>query len=160
MDRLDKHFRQLTRQAFARYGFGYADILAQWPAIVGEELGTLSAPERIRWPRRPAAAGDKPAGTMVVRVAEGRALEFQHQAPRIIERINGFYGYEAVAALKIVQGTLQSTAPRAGAEPVAALPREAQTRLETIDDDRLRAALERLGSSLNRASAPSQTPSR
>jgi hypothetical protein len=152
VDRLDKHFRRLTKQVFARYGFAYGDVLSRWSAIVGDELGRVSVPERIRRPRPsgPAGHGRKSGGTLVLRVAEGRALEFQHLGPRVMERINSYYGYEAVAALKIVQGTVASPSgvrPQPGPE----MPNEAVgERLETIEDDGLRAALMRLGAAVSR----------
>ena len=156
MDRLDKHFRRLTKAVFSRYGFAYGEVLAQWSAIVGEDLGRVSMPERIRWPRASGPDSRKAGGTLVLRVAEGRALEVQHLVPKIIERINGFYGYGAVSALKIVQGEV-------AAPPLA--PKFAETadwalaeRVSVIADDRLRAALLRLGSGiLQRDAASSQS---
>ena len=157
MDRLDKHFRQLTKGVFSRHGFAYADVLTQWSAIVGEELGRVSVPERIRWPRAAGPAGDgrKVGGTMVLRVAEGCALEFQHLVPRIIERINGFYGYGAVAALKIVQGAVAAP-PRDPPKPPEVADEALGERVGAIQDERLRAALLRLGTAVShRQSAPS-----
>lgn len=154
MDRLDKHFRQLTKAVFSRYGFGYGEVLSRWSAIVGEELGAMSAPERIRWPRGPGAEGRKTGGTMLLRVAEGRGLEFQHLVPRIIERINGFYGYEAVTAVKVLQGGL--AAPSAPARKLAAnsaSPAKPSPSLEAIEDEALRAALLRLGAALSHRDA-------
>jgi hypothetical protein len=157
VDRLDKHFRRLTRSVFSRYGFAYADVLTQWSAIVGEELGRVSVPERIRWPRATGSSGDgaKRGGTMILRVAEGRALEFQHLVPRIIERINGFYGYEAVTTLKILQGTVT---PPARPTPQPAPEIDAGVlgaQAEAIHDEGLRAALLRLGSAVSHRDAAS-----
>ncbi len=141
----------LTQAAFERYGFAYGELIAQWPAIVGDELAEVSAPERMKWPRR--ADGDEDrgqpgGGTLVVRVAEGRALELQYLAPRIIERINGYYGYGAVARLKILQGRLPKQL-RPPAEEPAKLDDETsaalEARLQDIADDKLREALKRLG---------------
>ena len=167
MDRLDKHFRTLTRTAFSRYGFAYADVLAQWSAIVGEDLGQVSAPERIRWPRGAAPAGDgeKRGGTLVLRVAEGRALEFQHLVPQIIDRINSFYGYQAVTAVKILQGTV--AAPFARVQQLPEVQDETLVeRTASIRDEALRAALLRLGSAVShrhaaqsQSSSPTRTPS-
>jgi hypothetical protein len=161
VDRLDKHFRRLTKSVFSRYGFAYVDVLSQWSAIVGDELGQVSVPERIRWPHSSGPAGDaaRRGGTMVLRVAEGRALEFQHLVPRIIERINGFYGYEAVAAVKVLQGTLAAPAPRAAPEPRSERLYEAVgERLDAILDERLRAALMRLAAAVSHGeAAPSQS---
>jgi hypothetical protein len=157
VDRLDKHFRHLTKAAFSRYGFAYGDVLAQWSAIVGDEHGRVSAPERIRWPRAAPADGEtrKAGGTMILRVAEGRALEFQHLVPKIIERINSFYGYEAVTAIKIVQGTVAPPAREAPRLPEVA-DEAVITQVSAIEDDGLRAALLRLGSALSLRGAASQ----
>jgi hypothetical protein len=150
VDRLDKHFRQLTKAVFSRYGFAYGEVLSRWSAIVGEELGAMSAPERIRWPRASGsrAEGRKTGGTLVLRVAEGRALEFQHLVPRIIERINAFYGYEAVLAVRILQGAIAAPSPPAPAAESAS-PARGAPGLEAIEDEALRAALLRLGAALS-----------
>jgi hypothetical protein len=158
VDRLDKHFRQLTKAVFSRYGFAYGEVLSRWSAIVGEELGAMSAPERIRWPRASGTGsqGRKSGGTLLLRVAEGRGLEFQHLAPRIIERINGFYGYQAVTAVKVLQGGL--AAPSAPARKSAANPESPEggaPGLEAIEDEALRAALLRLGAALSHRDAKS-----
>ena len=156
MDRLDKHFRQLTKAVFSRYGFAYGEVLSRWSAIVGEELGAMSAPERIRWPRAGGSGGDgrKTGGTLLLRVAEGRGLEFQHLVPRIIERINAFYGYEAVTAVKVLQGRPAAPSPPARRPAAnAASPERGAPHLEAIEDEALRAALLRLGSALSHREA-------
>ena len=160
MDRLDKHFRRLTKAVFSRYGFAYGEVLSQWPAIVGEDLGHVSVPERIRWPRAGGRDSRKAGGTLVLRVAEGRALEVQHLVPRILERINGFYGYEAVSALKILQGGL-ALPPRAKPEPAPGNAGEALCqRMQAIEDEALRSALLRLGTAVSqRNPSTSHTPS-
>lgn len=150
MESLDKHFRKLTEPAFRKYGFAYGELLAQWPAIVGERLAAVSTPERIRWPRGfdNAREGERLGGTLLVKVSGGSAIELQHDAPRIIERINGFYGYEAIASLKIKQSQLRSKKP---ADAMPAPPEDSQTpaeiaqKLQDISDDRLRETLSRLG---------------
>ena len=71
----------------------------------------------------------------------------QHQTPHIIERINTYYGYDAIARIKI----LQAPAPN----PKAPLPRNRTLAPDderalaaivgTVEDPSLRHALERLG---------------
>ncbi|MGL4527478.1 MAG: DciA family protein, partial [Aestuariivirga sp.] len=82
MDTLDKHFRELTRQAFARYGFSYAEVNARWPEIVGEALAQHARPERIKWPRGAGENAQKLGGTLVIAAAPGRALDLQYEVPR------------------------------------------------------------------------------
>ena len=152
VETLNKHFRKLTEASFKRCGFAYAELLSQWEAIVGSELAMVSAPERIRWPRRGDGEEDRGqpgGGTLVVRAIEGRALELQYMAPRIIERINGYYGYSAVAKLKILQGKLpkQARDARHRETPVldASSGEALQSKLQAVGDDKLREALGRLG---------------
>jgi hypothetical protein len=146
MRTLDKDFRALTRAAFARYGFAYADLITQWPAIVGDSLAQWSEPERIKWPR--AHQNDrKQGGTLVIRATPGRGLDLQHETPQIIDRINAFYGYPAIAAVKIMQGTLsRKKAPRPAA-PELDTPRATalEAELDGVADPQLKDALRRLG---------------
>lgn len=146
MQTLDKEFRALTRAAFARYGFAYADLLTQWPAIVGDSLAQWSEPERIKWPRTVGEAR-KQGGTLVIRAVPGRGLDLQHETPRIIDRINAFYGYPAIAAVKIMQGALsRKKAPlRAAPELNAPQAKALEARLDGVADPQLKDALRRLG---------------
>ncbi|WP_162914142.1 DUF721 domain-containing protein [Taklimakanibacter lacteus] len=146
MKTLDKDFRALTRAAFARYGFAYADLITQWPAIVGDGLAQWSEPERIRWPR---GQDDerKQGGTLVIRAVPGRGLDLQHETPRIIDRINSFYGYGAISSVKITQGRLSGRKPEPRLAPELA-PEQARaldSRLEAVADPALKEALRRLG---------------
>ncbi len=146
MQTLDKDFRALTRAAFARYGFAYAELITQWPAIVGDGLAQWSEPERIKWPRGQ-GDGRKQGGTLVIRAVPGRGLDLQHETPRIIERINSFYGYGAISAVKVLQGSLSSPKPAPRKTP-ALDPQQAktlETQLEAVADPDLKQALRRLG---------------
>jgi hypothetical protein len=93
---------------------------------------------------------------MVLRVAEGRAIEFQHLVPRIIERINAFYGYQAVTAVKILQGTV-APPPRVVQKPPEIADEALGQRVEAIEDEHLRAALLRLGTAVSQRGAASST---
>lgn len=155
MHTLNKPFRELTRAAFARYGFAYADLIAQWPEIAGERVAQWSEPERIRWPRQ--SSGErKMGGTLVIRAAPGRGLDLQHETPRILERINAFYGYGAIAQLKIVQAPLQRR--NRPARPVLRLDdatqRSLASRIDPIEDPALKEALRRLGTGVLAGRSP------
>jgi len=143
METLSKHFREITKAAFARYGFAQADVVANWDAIVGEELAAVSAPERIKWPRGTGEEARKQGGTLVIRAAPGRALELQYEASRIMSRINSFFGYGAISSLKVMQavelGNRRPKPPTLPDKPVH------EQELSTVEDPSLRGALERLG---------------
>jgi hypothetical protein len=122
----------------ARHGGGVLGRLkAEWAAVVGAELAAATWPE---------ALGRD--GALKLRVASNLALELQHRAPLVIERINLFFGRAAVARLVLVQGPLPLPAPPATAMPTPLAAEEAEAldlRLGDIADPELRAALARLG---------------
>lgn len=145
----------VARAAFEANGFPSAAVLADWPTIVGRELAAFTAPERLIWPRRPSDRDQddrtgrrhlrtsRMGATLVLRVDGPRALEIQHTASQLIERINGYFGYGAVAALRLIQAPVRrSAASQPDARP--AEPPADTSDLEGVRDDRLRAALSRL----------------
>lgn len=123
----------------ARHGGGLsARLKAEWAAIVGRELAAATWPESL-------ARG----GTLKLRVASVRALEVQHRAPLIIERINLFFGRPAVIRLALVQGPLPLPVPPRPTPPDRPLaPAEAAAldrQLAAVPSMELREALAQLG---------------
>lgn len=131
----------------ARQGFTRADVLVSWPEIVGERLAGVSQPLKIEWPRRMPGEGAMQPSTLVVRVEGAFALELQHTAPLILERVNGFYGWRCVGRLVLKQGPVRRPAPARPAAPElgpAARERIAGA-VDGIEETGLRDALQRLG---------------
>ncbi len=147
MQTLDKPFRDLTQAAFARYGFAYGELLSQWAAIVGNSTAVVCKPERISWPRQAGDSRQRQGGTLILRAVPGRTLELHYETPRLIERINAFYGYGAIAAIKVRQASVPTA--RAVEKPVPLLEPAQKATLDAelagIDNDALRDALLRLG---------------
>jgi hypothetical protein len=133
---------RVAAPVLGKHGFSEAQLIAQWPAVIGEELARHMAPERISFAR-----GGRRDGTLRLRVEPGFALEAQHREPQILERINAFFGYRAVARLALTQGPL----PRGPAPPPALRAlgeterRALDRRLAGIEDQGLRDALRSLG---------------
>jgi hypothetical protein len=148
MQTLDKPFHALTQAAFARYGFAYGELLSQWSAIAGDVIAKSCRPERISWPRQAGESRQRHGGTLILRADPGRALELHYDTPRLIERINAFYGYAAIVAIKIRQAP--APARMNVNRPVAVLGRMQEATLDAelagIGDEALRLALRRLGS--------------
>ncbi|MAZ02935.1 MAG: hypothetical protein CMN56_07340 [Sneathiella sp.] len=91
-----------SRAVLVRRGFAQADILTHWPTIVGPNLANCSSPEKLNYSRQ-----KNSEATLRIRVAPGWAPEFQHFEPLIIERINSFFGYRAIAKLQLIQAPVQ-----------------------------------------------------
>lgn len=154
---------RLTRKAFEKYGFSAATLLTDWAAIVGPQLAGYTAPERLKWPRAVDAYGDpvqgaegRPGATLILRVDGGRALDIEYRKRELMERINSYFGYRAVADLRILQAPVQSAttplprsviAPRSGARTVIA------PEISAIPNEGLRDALARMEAGIAAARA-------
>lgn len=127
-------------------GLAEAQLISEWASIIGADLAENAAPDRLSFPR-----GERRDGTLRLKVASGYALEIQHREPQLIERINAFFGYRAVARLHLVQAPPHRTARPAPLPPLPLAAREGQMLdqgLAGIEDPDLRAALRRLGASV------------
>lgn len=157
MERLDKHFKQLTRAVYERHGRAFGEVLLNWPVIAGERLAQWTEPERVLWPRL-AFASQKLGGTLVVKCVPQRALDVQYETPLLLERINQYFGYGAINAIRIVQGPVSHG--RSSRSKIAeSVPDDAVSKqVAGITDDRLKVALSKLGAGLkSRKSTASRT---
>ncbi|MFC7536472.1 DUF721 domain-containing protein [Sphingomonas sp. GCM10030256] len=135
--------------SFKRFGFVQGAIVSRWTEIVGERYARVSTPESIRFP-----AGRKVGGTLTLLVEGAHAPLLQHLAPTITERVNRFFGYQAVAKIAFRRGAAAKSRPRpARPEPVP-VPTELGEGLRAIADPGLRACLESLASSLAASKGP------
>lgn len=125
---------RLTQKAFEKYGFSAATLLTDWDKIAGKALAEYTAPERLKWPRGVETYGEvdeagagRPGATLILRVDPARALDVEYKAAQIVERINVYFGYRAVAELKVLQapmktatGSRQQATGMGAARPVTA----------------------------------------
>ena len=141
---------RVAKAALGKRGFGEAQLVTQWEAVIGAELAAKLAPDRLSFAR-----GERRDGVLRLRVASAFAIEAQHLEPLIIERINGFFGYQAVARLVLVQGPPPRHAEaRPPLRPLDPAERQAiDESVAMVPDQGLREALARLGAAI-RGSRP------
>lgn len=128
----------LLRPAFAKRAPAIAQLAADWPAIVGPRLAEVTTPHRLA------------AGSLTLACAGPVALELQHTAPALIERINTHLGRKAVERLRFAQNLLP---PLACAAPPAdpAIAAAVERRLDGLPASALRDALAALGRAVQAA---------
>lgn len=133
-------------------GFTSTEIIARWADIVGQEIAAHSEPMKINWPRVKNDTGDddqsEPA-KLVLRVEGPMALEIQHLSAVILERVNRFFGWQAIGRIALRQAPLHRQSPKKMPAPPdpAVTARLAETMPE-VEDEALRQALARLGASI------------
>lgn len=131
----------IGRAAFRRFGFVQSSIVSRWREIVGDRYAAVSSPESIRFP-----AGKRSDGVLNLIVEGAHAPMMQHVAPAIVERVNRFFGYQAVARVAFRQGLVQVARARNRAAPpsLRPIPAELGESLREVADPELRACLESL----------------
>src|SRR3954453_18134835 len=129
--------------AYAKQGFAARELVTRWAEIAGAELAAHSEPLKIQWPRPVEGQPQEPAA-LVLRVDGPMALEVQHSSSVILERVNRFFGWNAVGRLALRQAPLAGRKSRKAARGVDAesVAKVAAT-LTAVEDDDLREALAR-----------------
>lgn len=138
---------EVGRTAFRRFGFVQSSVVSRWPEIVGARHARVCTPESIRFP-----PGEKSEGILQLVVVPAHAPIIQHVIPEIIERVNRFFGYNAVAKVKMRQGQVKpppASKPQTAAPSLRPVPLELGESLRDIGDPELRAVLESLARSMN-----------
>lgn len=142
----------VTKPIFKRRGFTENKILTDWNQIVGENLGQCSAPRKLFFSR-----DKKSDGTLYIEVYDsGMAMEMTYMEPIIIEKIASYFGYKAIAKLKIIQrpggGMPSKERKDLSVKDGAVIPDAKQQQfddlLDGIEDEEMKAALMSLGTSV------------
>jgi hypothetical protein len=106
----------ITRPAFGKRSPAGARVMAEWASIVGPRLAADTEPRKLSH------------GQLTIACAGPVAMELQHAAAALMERINTHAGGVVVERLRFVQDHIKSEAPAlprlrpVAAEPVADLP--------------------------------------
>lgn len=139
------------RATFRRFGFVQSSVVSRWSEIVGDRYAKISVPESIRFPQ-----GRRADGVLSLIVEGSHGTMMQHVAPTIIERVNRFFGYSAVARIVIRQGACAAplTAARIAPPSLKAVPIDLGGSLRPIVDPELRACLESLAGALAATRGP------
>ena len=118
-------------------------IVADWPSIVGSEWTGRCIAESLIGCRQGRG------GTLTLRVEPADALDLQHLAPWIIDKINAYLGFQAVERVRLVHGVIPAANTRS--QPPAVSPEDAaavDALVAGVADPGLRERLASLGRGL------------
>ena len=125
-------------------------MVSRWREIVGDRLADVTQPAMIRFP-----AGQKAGGTLHLTISGAHAPMLQHVAPDIIASVNRFFGYAAIATVRMTHGQVTPAAPVQQPAMLKPVPAELGDSLRDIGDPELRTVLERMAAGL---AGPSKIP--
>ena len=141
---------EIGRAAFRKFGFVQSSVVSRWREIVGDRLADVTQPAMIRFP-----AGQKAGGTLHLTISGAHAPMLQHVGPDIIGAVNRFFGYAAIAQIRMSHGQVTPAAPVQPPAMLKPVPAELGDSLRDIGDPELRTVLERMAAGL---ASPTKLP--
>lgn len=133
----------ITRPALRAHGPALGALAADWEAVIGPALASVTRPVKLV------------QGTLTLACPGPVALELQHVAPQVLERVNAHLGSRAAQRLRLVQRPPAGPAP-APPRPVPARARErAERAVAGLPEGPVRAALRALGEAVLAHDLPS-----
>lgn len=101
--------REPVRAVGEARGFAVSRLLTHWAEVVGDQTAAITRPVRMGYGR------DGMGATLTLLVSAAHAPMIQMDLPRLRERVNAVYGYNAISRISLTQ-----TAPTGFAEGQAA----------------------------------------
>ena len=81
-----------------KYGFINSDILTDWEKIAGPDLAAKISPVKLSFPM-----GQRNNGTLYVKIKNSSfSSVIQYQFPTVIDRVNTYFGYNAVSKIHLL----------------------------------------------------------
>lgn len=147
--------RDPIRKASETRGFAVTHLLTHWNEVAGPDLAPMCQPVKVSYAQKGGLGA-----TLTVLASGAAAPLVQMQCERLRERVNGVYGYAAIARVRVTQTSAHGLAGSKPAQPaqsnIAQPSPEALSRArEVVDgmtqgvsDTGLRAALDRLATNV------------
>lgn len=133
----------IVKPFMEKQGFVEARIVLDWEKIVGPFLAENTIPERISFLK-----GKKTDGTLYLKTTSAVSPEIQHLTPSILERVNTYFGYQAVTKIHLLHTKISKrmSSPKMQEESRVnkAMPSSYEQLLENIPEENIRHSLERL----------------
>lgn len=145
--RIGVYTQKIVSPVFKARGLMEGKIITHWPQIVGERFASLALPEKITFPK-----GKKGEGTLYLSVTSSSALLIHYAQGLILEHVNTFFGYKAIAKLQMNHGLVcPKVEVKAPSPPLAQAEKEwLERQTQSITDPDLKMYLEKLGEAIFR----------
>ncbi|MEX0327490.1 MAG: DUF721 domain-containing protein [Ruegeria sp.] len=137
------------RRAGESRGFAVSRLLTHWTEIVGQDIAAIAQPVKVGYAKGGFGA------TLTVLTTGPQAPMLEMQKEQLKERVNAVYGFSAISRVRITQTAATGFAEgqasfdhkpkQAEREITPEIAAEADNVSRDVNDEDLRAALERLG---------------
>jgi hypothetical protein len=135
--------------ALKKRGFASRDIITHWAAMAPKPYDSVSAPDKLTWPR-----GERSAegATLYLRALPGHALAIAHEGPAIAAAINRYFGYVLIGQIRLSLEPFSLHSPDKAQKPFQpsqSVIARVGASVDGVADEGLREALRALGHALS-----------
>jgi len=146
---------KVNKKYSSKFGKNEFLIMSKWPQIVGTFFADHSEPDRISRVTEEFNELDEPIfkNFLHVKVSPAAAVEFQHYKDTIIEKINSFFGYKAIADLRLQQNYIPKAKVNHKLNEMKISEEEKEiikNEIDVIHDEELQKSIVNLGASIKR----------
>lgn len=140
----------LTKDILGKRGILFGKMVVEWSNIMGDDLSRKAVPVNLKFSAK-TAKGGKSQAVLHLAASSAASLELTYQKPLMIERLNAFFGYNAIKDIKFIHthdaGRLSR--PKRKASPAKPLPLTKKQEIDRltagIAENDLQTALKNLG---------------
>jgi hypothetical protein len=138
-----------TRNILGKKGMLFTKLISKWPDIVGPDLASKATPLELKFSKSKKQSNKV---TLHLAISGAYAPEIQSQTPQLIERLNSFFGYNAIETIKLIHTTGKALGHKFATPDIPDLSKAEQQKInhktEHIPSDPLKEALNALGRSI------------
>lgn len=146
--KLNDPARAIISRFSEKFGKVYVEILQNWPYIIGTRYAEIAKVASLKYIKNPNADNQS---ILTVICPSAHMPILQMQSPQVLNRINGYFGYNAVVQIKYIAETQRVAKPKPKPIPQP-LKQEYNQKInnltQAIENDNLKSALRKLGESL------------
>ncbi|MBO6289440.1 MAG: DUF721 domain-containing protein [Alphaproteobacteria bacterium] len=89
----------VVKQLLGKQGFYMLELLNNWRCVIGSELAKYTLPYKLSFKKDERSNGC----LTLITISGAFAMEIKQKQQLIINKVNSYFGYEAVSTIKILQ---------------------------------------------------------
>ena len=117
-------------------GYNFSTIVDNWTKMVGIEISKACYPIKIK------TSKEMNNGTLILNVMHGKELDIEYCKKDIVDKINGFFGYNYVSEIRLKIAYEKKVKEKFISKKV--IKNNFETKLKTIQNDSLKNSLDQL----------------
>lgn len=138
-----------TRSILGKKGMLFTKLIGKWPDIVGHDLASKATPLDLKFSKSKKQSNKV---TLHLAIPSAYAPEIQAQLPQLTERLNSFFGYNAIEGIKLIHTTGKEIKDKFVKPKLPDIPKADKQKIdlqtENVQSDALKDALNTLGKSI------------